>query len=419
MKKSFVFLLAMLAIFLLVGSLIITNILQVEKFFNNEFDNNEIGPVAPGDIADENAYEDNEPTQEDIELSFEEQIWNDRIEAATLPSPCPDMPEQDFPESYYKGPLTDTHLHIPSIPDWPVEEEPDEETLTGRFGGPEAFLGWNVKMSDIACTIKLEGTHKNFAFFPVYDEEISQYQIEIWKKTMEQYPDEFTPFIMPSGNDDDPNGFPTVDAETLQEMLAVYPILFNGYGEIGLYERENGGSPALAPDSQRMKDIYHVVRAYDLAVYLHLGDGQKRAFEKALSENPDINFVWHGDQLSPDDVEDILSKHPNAYYGIDAFWGHDRDLFLLFVGGETKEDYVNELNARFNSVLNYAVSDWKSVIERHSDQIVWGIDRGDVAWNYDSEVGRLQVKLARAFIGKLKPEVQEKIAYKNAERLLT
>ena len=35
-----------------------------------------------------------------------------------------------------------------------------------------------------------------------------------------------------------------------------------------------------------------------------------------------------------------------------------------------------------------------------------------------SLVSLLQMKLARAFIGKLDPSVQEKFAYQNAERLL-
>ena len=272
-------------------------------------------------------------------------------------------------------------------------------------------------MSEIACTIKQEGTQKNFAFFPVHEEEISLALMEIWNKTMEEYPEQFTPFIMSSGNDNEFWGFPTVDAATLSEMLSAYPGLFKGYGEIGLYARENGGSSELPPDSQRLKEIYPIVRQHNLVVYFHLGYGHKDNFEKALQDNPDINFIWHGDQLSASEVEDILSKHPNAYYGIDAFWGHDRDIFLLFVG-DSKEEYMNELNMRFDSVLNYAVSDWKAVIERHPDQVIWGIDRGDAVWNYDADLGKLQVKLARAFIGKLDPAVQEKFAYRNALKIV-
>ena len=345
-----------------------------------------------------------------------DQVWQDRIDAAMASSYCLPVQKITYPDGYYTGPLTDTHLHIPEIPEWSADEKPSADELEGRFGGPGAFLGLNVKMSEIACTLKHEGTHKNFAFFPGYEGEMMLSSLYIWKQTMEIYPELFTPFIMSSGDDDDPNGYPTVDAKTLKSMLAVYPDLFEGYGEIGLYEREDGAAE-LPPDSKRLQDIYPIIRQHNLVVYFHLGEGHKSNFERVLKQYPNINFVWHGDQLSIDEVEDVLSKHPNAYYGVDAFWGNDQNLFHMFVG-KSKEAYLNELDAKFNKVLGVAVSDWKSAIERHPDQFIWGIDRGDAVWNYDLDVGQAQVELARAFIGKLNPAVQEKFAYKNAERLI-
>ncbi|MBI2668239.1 hypothetical protein HYX14_00175 [Candidatus Woesearchaeota archaeon] len=355
----------------------------------------------------------------EITLTPEQKLWKQRVDNALAPTFCPPVEKQTYPENYYLGKLTDTHLHIPSIPDWPADEDAQMKTETpeGRFGGPQALLGWNVKISEISCTIQHEGTHNNFAFFPVYDEEISAYQLEIWNKTMQQYPDAFTPFIMSSGNDDEPNGFPTVDAKTLQKMLAVYPRLFSGYGEIGLYARENGGSPELPPDAARLQEIYPLIRKNNLAVYFHLGDGHKDNFEKVLEQNPKITFIFHGDQLSIDEVDDVLNNHQNVYYGIDDFFGGARDLFEMFVG-KSKEKYLAAANQRFNSIVEQGVSDWKSLIEKHPDRVLWGIDRGDAVWNYDIDVGLMQVKIARAFIGKLNPAVQEKFAYKNALRAL-
>src|SRR3989338_8041240 len=352
-------------------------------------------------------------------LTPEEQVWRNRIEKALAPSSCSDIPKQEYPVTYYQGPLIDTHLHIPSIPDWSAEEDEQMkgEVSEGRFGGPQALLGWNVKMSEIACTLKREGTHNNFAFFPAYEGEISLYQLEIWNRTMQEYPEQFTPFIMSSGNADDPNGFPTVDADTLKEMLAVYPGLFDGYGEIGLYARENGGSPELPPDSKRLLEIYPLIKENNLVIYFHLGDGHKDNFEKVLKQYPDITFIWHGDQLTVDEVKNILSKYPNAYYGIDEFFGGEREIFELYVG-KSKEEYLKAANTKFDKIIQQAISHWKSLIEQYPDQVIWGTDRGDAVWNYDQDVGQMQVKIARAFIGKLDPVVQEKFAYKNAERLL-
>ena len=135
-----------------------------------------------------------------------------------------------------------------------------------------------------------------------------------------------------------------------------------------------------------------------------------------LKQYPDINFIWHGDQLSVDEVKDILSKHPNAYYGIDEFFGGEREIFELYVG-KSKEKYLDTANTKFDKIISQALSHWKSLIEQHPDQVTWGTDRGDAVWNYDRDVGEMQVKIARAFIGKLNPAVQEKFAYKNAEEI--
>ena len=308
---------------------------QLRDFFNN-VENLTINKTVVETIEEPQIKE---KVGEEIELSFEEKVWQERVNSALKPSSCPEISKVEYPSSYYSGPLLDTHLHIPAIPDHSPGEQ-IEETQEGRFGGPKALLGWNIKISEIACTLKNEGTKKNFAFFPVYEGEISLYLLEIWNKTMNQYPETFTPFIMSSGDDGEPDGFPTVDAKVLTEMLKVHPNLFKGYGEIGLYEREKGGSKALPPDSNRLIQIYPIVRENNLLVYFHLGDGDKDNFERVLNQNPDINFIWHGDQLSVNEVDDILSKYPNAYYGIDEFFGGEREIFELYVG---------KINGRFSN----------------------------------------------------------------------
>lgn len=369
-------------------------------------------PAQPPVILDENHDQEPQKAPQERDLTFEEKVWRERIEAALAPSPCPDIPQPVFPGSYYTGPLTDTHLHIPAIPDgMPGEDEEEpEEIPEGRFGGPMALLGRNVKMSQIACTLKREGTTKNFAFFPVY-EEIPLQLLEIWNTTMAQYPELFTPFIMPPGPDD---VTPTVDAKTLKKMLAVHPGLFKGYGETGLYALE-GVRDDFPPDAPIFQEIYPLITKHKLLVYMHPGEGHKRNFDRVLREHADVNFIVHGDEIQSD-ILDLMDDYPNIYYGVDAFWGPDMDLFRKFVG-KSKDEYLRAMEKGFERVLDYEVRKWKPKIEKHPDRFLWGIDRGDAVWNYDLEVGQMQVKFARAFIGRLDPRVQEKIAYKNAERL--
>lgn len=378
---------------------------QLKEFFDDQLFTN---PTSESDEVSESG--------DSIDLSFEERIWKKRIDAAFDPSDCEQISGPTFGEKYYNGLLIDTHYHIANIPDsQPSEENSDDREET------QLILGVNIKMTDIVCSMEQEKTKKVFAFFPVY-EEIPSQMIEVVKKTMDKYPEKFVPFIMPPSHDDAPDGSPTVDAKTLRQMINISPNLFKGYGEIGLYEREGGGAKELPPDSQRILEIYPLIRENKLVVYFHLGEGQKNNFEKVLQENPDINFIWHGDQLiryedgkqNLKEVEEILINYPNTYYGIDELYG---DVWLLRPE-VSKEDFLKHFE-NYEPLLEKDLATWKDFIERHPDQVLFGTDRGwSSAWSVDEEVGVTLANYARAFIARLEPDVQEKFAYKNAERLL-
>ncbi len=354
-------------------------------------------------------------------LTFEEKVWKQRIDAAMAPSYCPPVQKKEYPRSYYQGPLIDTHLHIPTIDDSTPREEDQEEQMDENDEQEEReddvddkvfpLLGVNVKMADIVCTLRHEGTDKAFAFFPVY-EEIPGPLLEIANETRQQYPEFFTPFIMPPGHDNDPQGSPTVDADTLREMLAVHSGLFRGYGEIGLYERE-GGAKELPPDSPRLLTIYPIIKKNHLVVYFHPGAGQKGNFEKVLKQYPDINFIVHGEQIE-DEISDLMDKYPNIYFTANDLYG---DQYLLHPG-ENVESFL-AATKNYEPLLQKDLNTWKRLIERHPDQFLWGTDRGGIAvWTFDRRVGQRLTDYARAFIGRLNPAVQEKFAYKNAERLI-
>ncbi len=350
-------------------------------------------------------------------LPLKEKIWAEKIDAAFEPVDCPTS-TRVLSDAHYKGSMIDTHIHIPAIPELPFG--------SGDSENDRPVLGENVSMADFVCMMDYENTKKVFAFFPVYDP-IKTPLTEVVKKTMEKYSDRFVPFIMPPDRDDSADGFPTVDAKTLQDMLTPYPNLFKGYGEIGLYERgDHGGpkgAPELPPDSQRLLDIYPIVRNHKLIVYFHLGRGQQESFEQVLEQNPDINFIWHGDQLIPYDdgvqnlkfIEEILSGHKNVYYGVDELYG---DVWLIRPE-TTKEKFLEHFKDS-ESLLKKDLATWKGFIERHPDQVLWGTDRGvGPTWSIDPEVAITLNTYTRAFIGRLHPSVQEKFAYKNAEKLLS
>lgn len=322
-----------------------------------------------------------------------------RVEASMEPFDCPPVETRVYPAGYYVGPLWDTHVHIPAF-----------------LGGP-----FEVTSGSMACTFRTEGTDKVFGFFSVYGP-LAKPMVEIAARTVEEYPGQFVPFIMPPDRDDRPTGSPTVDAETLGNMLALEHGLFDGYGEIGLYARE-GGAAELPPDDPKMLDIYRVAEKNGLVVYVHLGRGHDDNLERAADLFPGVRFIFHGDQLIAygeekrqdlSVIDGILERHPNVFYGIDELYG---DEWLL--RPETgKEEFLAYFES-YEPLLEYDLKTWEPFIGRHPDQVMWGTDRGwSAAWTLDPDVGLLLTDYARAFIGRLDPDVQARFAYLNAARMI-
>lgn len=337
-----------------------------------------------------------------------------RIEAAFTNADCPESTKRTYPADFYSGPLWDTHIHIPTIFDGPIVEK---LTTDNR-----PVLGNNVTMNSIACTFKKEETEKVFGFFSVYSPLISATS-EVAKRTIEHYPETFVPFIMPPDRDDMASGSPTVDAKTLKKMLNTTPGVFKGYGEIGLYAREDG-APELPPDDPKMLAIYDVLMKNGISlVYLHLGIGHGDNLERAAKLYPDIRFIFHGDQLvvyeenghqNLDIIDKILENHSNIYYGIDELYGDD---FLLRPEVNKETFFAHFKN--YEPLLEEDIATWSNFITEHATQVLWGTDRGwSSAWSLDQETGSLLTDYTRAFIGRLPKEVQENYAYKNAQRLL-
>ena len=340
------------------------------------------------------------------------------LEDAFAPVPCPMAARTYVDLSSYAGPLIDTHIHIAHLPDGPVLP-----SFVSDSGHP--LLGVNVSMADYVCMMDAENTKAMFGFFPVWDP-IRRQSLEVVKQTLARYPGRFVPFIMPPEHDDSPDGFPTVEAGVLKEMIGVFPGMFAGYGEIGLYARgDHGGpkgAPELLPNAARMREIYPVVRQHNLIVYVHLGEGQADEFEQVLALYSDIQFIWHGDQLIPTRggrqdlslVEGILSRHPNVYYGVDELYGGT----WLLKPEVSKQEFLNHFKD-YEPLLAQDLATWKGFIERHPTQVLWGTDRGwSAPWSLDPDVALTLNNYSRAFIGRLSPAVQAQFAYQNAERLL-
>lgn len=335
-----------------------------------------------------------------------EELMRQRVDASFARTYCPHPRKHD--DAYYSGPLIDSHLHIPHVPDSTQGED---------FGAPSGrppYMGVDITIDEIVCVLGYEGTQAAISFFTVFPR-VADRHLEFASRAAQKHPDVFIPFISPPDEKES-----TVDAGVLSNMLGAYPGLFKGFGEIGLYNHSNDPD-GLPPDSPRLLGIYRLIREQGLVVYFHLGEGQQPNYEAALEANPDINFIFHGDQLiayedgtqNLDAIEEILRNHPNVHYTVDELYGDE----WLLRRALTKEGFLAHFKD-YAPLLREDLATWKAIIERYPDQFMWGTDRGgDAAWSLDREVGWTLNDYGRAFIARLDPTAQEKFAYKNAERL--
>ena len=343
--------------------------------------------------------------------------WPKRIDAAFAPSECGTPPVTNFPASYYQGPFIDTHLHLPHLPDYQIGESGydgnvqstgvDSDKYAAIAEEQQPLLGTTVTtvtVGQVACSMQNEGTVKAFTFFPTFPQ-ITSPAIDVAYRTVEEYPSVFIPFLEASAN-----GATTLAGESLEVMLGVRPNLFFGFGEVGSSPTESDNP---APDSDIYTGDWEVVRDHGIPVWYHPGEGHIESLERAVQSFPETTFIVHGDVIRPY-IDGILDRNPNVYFTYNDIFD---DLIPTFRFGE-KDVFVSDMRSDWDRLLDEAFEMYGSLIEAHPDRYMWGTDRGDIVWQYDEDIGQLLTEYARAFIGRFDPEIQDLIAYKNAERLI-
>ena len=312
--------------------------------------------------------------------------------------------EREFSHAlYYKGPLADTHVHMP------VASKIISETSI-RAGFEDMPASADVTVDYIKCLFDTEGITKSFGFF-IVPNIFPGHVITHVKNIEEKYPGKFVKFFMPPL----PLAALNPKPSEVEKIFNDNPGLFQGYGEARF--DFNLGTNA-NPEDAYFLEMYRLADKNNLVVQIHPNRGQLKALEHILEKYPNVKFLAH---VMPDvkkEVGKLMATHNNLYYSLDAeihyIFGYQT---IQNNKGPTKEEYLKFIRENFDSLLKEALGNWKQIIEAHPDQFTWGSDRW-YTWHFDPEVGGLVVEFGRTFIGRLDPAVQEKFAYKNAERLL-
>jgi hypothetical protein len=172
-------------------------------------------------------------------------------------------------------------------------------------------------------------------------------------------------------------------------------------------------------DSDSFHGVFKAAEATGLAFLLHheAEDALLPEFEKMLSLYPKANVVWchvgrnrdpqSWTQLpSPDGVRKFLQKYPNLHF--DVLQSGSRSVFPP-TGAYEAILYYGDDRATLRS-------EWVQLFNTFSDRFLIGSDINTGRWgNYDQVMYRLRTSILRV----VSPEAGEKIAFKNAWRLMS
>jgi hypothetical protein len=182
---------------------------------------------------------------------------------------------------------------------------------------------------------------------------------------------------------------------------------FKGIGEIHVNTLNSapmtpGVRRKLPLDSPTIKAIFDLARKYKVAVDFHIewDSDTVEQLDRMLSLYPSVTFkVAHcGKTSSADDIRAIMSKYPNLYCDLSSRPGAHRY-------HDSKEVIFTE--------NGFEQDGWRKLIEDYSDRFTVGVD--DVgSWNNYAVVVNT---IRKGLLANLSPEVAERVAYKNADRL--
>ena len=154
------------------------------------------------------------------------------------------------------------------------------------------------------------------------------------------------------------------------------------------------------PSGESFTKLFEVAARMLTPVVIHdeLDDGATAKLEKALAANRKVTIILaHAGEATPARLEPLLQRHPNLFIDLSG---------MHF---ERKPSLATE-----EGPLDPA---FKAFIEKMPERFLMGIDVWSPKLAQPEMLDRL-MKWTRRILGELKPEVAERVAFKNAAGLL-
>jgi dienelactone hydrolase/predicted TIM-barrel fold metal-dependent hydrolase len=174
-----------------------------------------------------------------------------------------------------------------------------------------------------------------------------------------------------------------------------------GIGELPLRHRPTGN--AHAADAPAVLKIYDVAARLNVPVTVHVEHEYSRELERAVAHNRRAIIIWaHVGSGPPSLARELMRRHPNLYADIST----RNPIFKM--GIPVEQNSISASDGRIKD-------EWRTLFEEFPDRFLLGLDINNAE--------RLQVldqlvAYYRSVLGQLAPATAEKIAFRNARRLV-
>lgn len=198
--------------------------------------------------------------------------------------------------------------------------------------------------------------------------------------------------------------------------------LLQGVGEFPLY---NPGLQSVTFDSPVMQTVFQVVNEKKGIVMVQLSTASQgprptelAEIEPSIRRYPDAIFLFHGNAEVFNLAVPLMAKYPNVYFTMDAT--HNLcggQLYPLQAEKANAEGFLTEVNRiGFDKLLEDGYAKVAPRLLQYPDRIFWGTDLSS-SWHFEEPVTDVVISLSRQLIARLPADIQEKYAYKNAQRV--
>ncbi len=191
------------------------------------------------------------------------------------------------------------------------------------------------------------------------------------------------------------------------------PNFLRGLGEIETQEW------SVAHNDPKVLQLFNLAKSHTINFMFHPVASKIEQVDQITKAYPTQNIIIH---MYRDDLDksrsrliEILNSNKNLYFSIDAAHiAHSNGMDILYDYDESSA-FISEFDTKYKTMLNDAVSDYKSLVEGAPDKVMWGTEAGP-EYSFEPAVYDRLIKMSRELIGQMKPEHQEALGYKNALR---